>query len=391
MSPSSIELRNFKDDHKTSSAATTTTSSTYSGNSCTAKHRVAFVLVLILCITAVTMTRFPEIMDHYSHTQGKIVAKTDDFATIPLQPKKEYLYGGHHYYLLPKSPYKKAIGVLIVIHECQRSGLDFFHLPEDRIVAKDALDRGLAVLSLTSKDRDSGCFSVADASDVGKIVNQWTLLHGLQDLPRYGLGVSSGASFLFFVYRAMKLDSMAVYNTPQGYLPDDIDDNAMVPTAFVTMPLDKSVSKRMRDSRKELSVSKIPTLMLKVSPRPFAKSMCTARLPEMLPNDCERIFELLHSDFSHLLDKDGFVVEDVARSEDWKKLTDALHLDSWSDVLHYQTPKTSAGHSWPYAAVEQEFRTCHARHGMSSEHHSAVLEFLTTAPAQITPSDGRRK
>jgi hypothetical protein len=336
-----------------------------------------------MCITAVAMTRFPDVVDRYSHTQGKIVAKTDELVTVPLLPKQEVLYGEHHFYMLPKLPFKKAVGVLIVLHPCKRSGLDFFHLPEDRIVAKDALQKGLAVLSLTSKDRESGCFTGEDVPVVSQIVDKWTKLHSLQDVPRYGLGISSGASFLFFVYRGLKLDSMVVYNTPQGYLPDDMDDNGMIPTAFVTMSRDKPVSKRIREYHKELSSATVPTRLFQVSPRPFTKAICTSRMPEMLTKDCDRIFDTLQADFSQMLDKDGFVLHDVVSSDDWNDLVRTLDLDSWYDQLHFQTPKTSAGHSWPYAAVEQEFRTCLARHSMTSEHHSTILEFLITASDEM--------
>ena len=100
------------------------------------------VLVLFMCITAVTLTRFPGFVEHYTHLQGKIVAKMDDLITIPLQPKQEVQYGEHQFYMLPKSPFEKAIGILIVLHPCKRSGLEFFLLPEDRILAKEALQQG---------------------------------------------------------------------------------------------------------------------------------------------------------------------------------------------------------------------------------------------------------
>lgn len=88
-----------------------------------------------------------------------------------------------------------------------------------------------------------------------------------------------------------------------------------------------------------------------------------------------------------MLDKDGFVRRDVVSSNDWNDLVSTLALDSWYDQLHFQTLKTSAGHSWPYAAVEQEFRTCFARHSMTSEHHSTILEFLMTASDQMNSDE----
>ena len=385
---SSIELRTMRDDSRVSGRSSSPFESqrVVQRAISTTRRRILVVLVLIMCITAVTLTRFPGFVEHYTHLQGKVVAKTDEMIemiTVPLQPKQEVLNGEHQFYMLPKSHFKIPVGILIVLHPCKRSGLDFFLLPEDRIVAKDALNQGLAVLSLTSKDRNSGCFTSEDTPVVSQIVDQWTKLHNLQNIPRYGLGISSGGSFLFFVYRTLKLDSMVVYNTPQRFLPDDMDDHAMIPTAFVTMSMDKRMNKRMRESHRELSHAKVPTELFQISPRPFTKAICTSRLPEMLPKDCDRIFDTLRDDFSRILDKDGFVIDDVVSSEDWNSFASALQLDTWYNPLHFQTAKTSAGHSWPYASIEQEFRTCYARHAMSSEHHAKIIEFLVTAPSRV--------
>jgi hypothetical protein len=381
----SLELRNLKDDNKStvSSSSTRTPEPAVSRGMQGTRQRMALVVVVLLCIMAFTMTNFPEVIDHYSHSQGKIVAKTDEIVIVPLQPVQGLILGEAHYFMIPRT-FRKAKGVLIVLHSCMRSGLEFFHLPEDRIIAQDALKKGLAVLALTSQDRDSGCFTQKDMSWVSNVVDEWTKIHGLESVPRYGLGMSSGGSFLFFVYKELKLESMAVYNTPQGFLPDDIEDKYMVPTAYVTMPRDKPMFKEMQDNYNELVRNEIPAQIFRVTPRPFTPVLCATRFPEMLVKDCNAFFDRLQKDHSQLLDKDGFVAEDL-KSGQWQSLFETLRVDAPTHQLDYQTPLATSGHSWPWAAMEQEVRTCHAYHGMTSEHHSSILQFLISPVG--APSD----
>jgi len=371
----SIELRNLKNETAPmlSSATSTDSGDLPRASTSTLKRRMALIVILVLCIAAVTMTSFPDALDHYSRGTGKIVAKTDDFLSLPLQPKQERVLGQYQYYMLP-SLARRADGVLVVLHACQRSGLDFFHLPEDRLVARDALDKNLAVLSLTSQDRESGCFTESDLSTVGTIVDQWTMLHNLGRVPRYGLAMSSGASFLFFAHRTLKLNGMAVYSTPQSFLEADVETSKLIPTAFVSMLHDQPMASKIRTNHNELNRLGVSTQLFPVSPRPFTKALCSARLPELDVDDCHKMFDVLQQDFTHFLDQDGFLAEDMT-SEEWQKWFQAVGLDSKSSG-YYVTTGTLSGHSWVWAAMEQEIRTCQAIHGMSSEHHSSILEFL---------------
>lgn len=375
----SLELRPINDGSRNSPTAPSWTFETQPLRvSQITYHRLAMVVVLVLCLTMLTTFHFPGFVMSYSQSQGKIVAKVDDLATVPLQPTSERILGVTHYFMMPKSSFHNPRGLLVVIHACKQSGLEFFHLPEDRIVAQHALQKGLVVLALTSQDQVSGCFTQQDISWVGKVVNEWTGLHSLRNLPRYGLASSSGASFLFFVFQELKLESMAVYNTPQSFLLDDVEDNAMIPTVFVTMAADKNMAKRMRKNHEDLVRQQIPTLLLHVAPRPFVKPICDARFPEMLAHDCHQIFDTVQKNHSYLLDKDGFVTKDW-NSGQWQVLFETLGLDSRTNDLYFQTPTAFSGHSWTWAGLEQEVQSCHAYHAMTAEHHANILDFLMTS------------
>jgi hypothetical protein len=45
-------------------------------------------------------------------------------------------------------------GVLYVFHGCNHDGEDWFYLPEDMIVTYTALQAGLAVVAISSEDRE---------------------------------------------------------------------------------------------------------------------------------------------------------------------------------------------------------------------------------------------
>jgi hypothetical protein len=336
------------------------------------------------------MSQYPRVIDSYTHSQGDIEAKFDDgFVTIPLMPKRDTIQGVEHYYLLPPNyRHKKVKGILIFLHSCKRSGLEFFHLPEDRMIAYDALQKGLAVLAPTSQHRESGCFTQLDIEWIGQVVEEWTSLHNLEKAPRMGMAVSSGASFLIFIHKSLKLKSMAVYNSPQSFPPDDLDAGLAIPTVFVTMPLDEKLAKEMETNYDQLLNANIPTQLYKVTPHPFTSALCLARFPEMIPEDCDKIFEVIHRDFPHLLDADGFVKESM-KSGQWQQLFAKLGLDDYqNDFSYYRSDTAHSGHSWQWAVVEQEVRTCEGFHAMTAAHHSSVLDFLTLEAGIVRSKTG---
>jgi hypothetical protein len=346
-----------------------------------------------LAVTVITRV-YPQFIAQHTHSDGDIVAKRDEkIVTLPLHPLKEKQQGLEHFYLLPsylwptkasqnnnstsftsKTPIK---GVLIYLHACQQSGLDVFHLPESRIVVYDALQKGLAVLAPTSSDRETKCFSYRDLESLPLIVEDWTKNHNLQYLPRMGMGDSSGGSFLFFVYKELLLQSMAVYNTPQMFLPDEWD--TAIPTALLTMPLDDPVASRMYTHYQRLQLHNVSTQLFKVSPRPFTDSLCSSRFPEWPLEFCQQLFS---SPDTFLFNADGFAQGSVQQSSLWTKFFENVEAKYkgyfQKDVKRtYDSPKAGNGHSWVWAVVEQEVQTCQGYHAMSADFHDEILQFLT--------------
>ena len=203
-----------------------------------------------------------------------------------------------HYYMLPQDFYDqqpptdfnnltadntaleapRIRGVLIFLHNCHQSGLHFFQLPESRIVAAHALQRGLAIFSPTAssapalitgtsnkqnkKQLDSkqkqlykdpkensimnahekNCWSASLDGDelLGPLLYEWARELNVTSLPRMAIGVANGANLLVTssLYKTLRIQSMVLYapHHPDGFDANDLERDVVPPTGFVTFP-----------------------------------------------------------------------------------------------------------------------------------------------------------
>jgi hypothetical protein len=364
-----------------SSTATTSTTIITSTNSrrSAPSLRTLLVILIVFVICVASIYRFSFEIETSTHQRGKIRAKLDtisnEFQSVPIKPQMEVFQSREIYFSKPDN-HATPKGILIYLHSCQQSGLEFFHLPEDRIIAYDALGRGLAVVAPTSQHRESGCWGKADLSWIGSTIDQWVESQGLSEVPRIGMAQSSAGSFLFFVHEKLQLKSMAVYNTPQGFAADDIKKDLTIPTVFVTMPADESISKRMEQNYEALKEADVATQLVKVAPHPYTERVCKARIPEA-KSGCKQFFKHARKDYSSLMDIDGFVKEDLKTGK-WKELFEEMSLDdeAKAEASTYNTPRAHNGRTWLQAAFEQEITASQAYHSMTSESHAVMLDFL---------------
>jgi hypothetical protein len=107
----------------------------------------------------------------------------------------------------------KVKGTCIFIHGCKHDPMSWFYksdkcqdctgLPEEVSHSKQCLARGYAVIALMSKDRAyrSRCFSSSanpslnDHPSAKQVLDAWFAKYGLNKLPKYIFGISSGAAF----------------------------------------------------------------------------------------------------------------------------------------------------------------------------------------------------
>mmetsp|Transcript_22861 Transcript_22861/g.54117 ORF Transcript_22861/g.54117 Transcript_22861/m.54117 type:complete len:414 (+) Transcript_22861:158-1399(+) len=344
----------------------------------TTRRTCCFLRSTVLCITLVGLfvSRYPSFIEHNTHSEGEIVAKFDDVITAPLTPEVERFLNRNHYFMFPPANATtdgKAKGILLYLHSCNQFGWEFFTLPEHRIIANDAIQKGLIVFSPTPFDLESRCYTSDDVEFMKDVVNEFVDKYGLRQLPRVGLGDSSGGAFLPFVSEALKLESIAVYNSPQGYGDIDNQKMAAIPTVYLSMSSDSAISNRMNANKKKLQEMNIPTFLYKVSRRPFTEPLCKARLPEI--DFCEEIVEMIQSDYSNLVDADGFVIEGDLETKQWYHFFKKLDLE-YEIRCPAVVPKSKMKKSCLRLILEQEIQTCYGFHSMTAQYHDEIIEFL---------------
>ena len=352
-------------------------------------RRTYLLRSLIICLTmaGLCLVRYPRFIEKNTHTGGDIEVKIDHIVTLPLRPKRTRIQGLDHFYMLPPTNTTsdgKPKGLLLHLHSCKESGFEFFTLPEHRIVAYDAIQKGLAVLSPTSYDRQSGCYTSEDANGLlKKVVGQFVRRNRLQSLPIVGLGHSSGGTFLSFLRKTLELQSMAVYNSPEDYGDMQSKNDTLIPTVYLSMSMDESISNRMNANMKRLQDKNITSYLYRVSPKPFTQKLCAARLPESNNGFCKHMSTTIGKD---LLDADGYVLEGDVASKQWQRFFEGLELteegfcpiDETDSLMYYGNKKSS---SWAKecsmrVVLEQEIKACFGYHAMTAQYHDEILNFL---------------
>jgi len=367
-------------------------------------------IFVCFAVAGILIIRYPTFIRYNTHSEGDIVVKLDDTITLPLRPQQEKIFGIDHYYMFPPmntttttiSTILKPKGILIYLHSCEQSGLDFFTLPEHRVVAHDAIyKKGLVVFAPTSYNRQSGCFTNEDLNDSSNnnkngyhlqgVVKEFIKNHKqlLRKLPRVGMGDSSGGSFLFFVHEAIKLQSMAIYNSPQGYMNININMNdtaivSMIPTVFLSMSSDISISTRMNINRIKLQEMNVKTKLFEVTPRTFTDRLCTSRFPELPYEFCQNIFDIIERDCNwanSLIDMDGYIIDGsvIKKSVQWqhcfKKIEESSEYNKWMIMTKTKTQE-SQSFSWLRVILEKEIQACYGYHSMTAQFRDEILTFL---------------
>jgi len=346
-------------------------------------RRISFLRSTLICMGLVGLLifRYPGFIQNYTHSE-EIIAKFSDVITNPLNPEHQQLQGRDHFYMIPPSNATengKPIGVLLYLHSCKQSGREFFTLPEHRIIALDAVQKGLVVFSPTSFDQNSGCYTIEDTKGYLKdVFREFVKTHRLQGLPRVGMGDSSGAAILSFVHQALKLESIAVYNSPQGYGDTDDEESLAIPTVYLSMSADEAIANRMEVNKKRLQDVNITSLLYKVSSRPFTESLCVARIPELPEGFCEHILGTIKKHHSGLLNTNGFVLEGDMKSAQWQRCFERLESDFEIALEPSEKDSTSVPltRSWLRIVLEQEIQTCYGFHAMTAQFHDEIIRFL---------------
>lgn len=357
-------------------------------------HRTVATAVLLVFVLLSfryeLVARIPQLRASIYHQSYK--SAKGQTVTAPMTPKGMVLGPTELFYALPSGP--RVQGVLLFFHGCHRTGQDLFRLPEDRVVAAAALNRNLAVLSITAMDSTTRCWSGRDAAHLSRnrVVDQWIDAMKLpSSLPRIAMGASSGGSFLFSIYRTLKIRSMASYISSSGFdakeLPNSPDprrrNSSVPPTVFVHMVRDADTASYVHYHKDALEKAGVPTKVFGVQSHPLTEELCDQRLPEVGDRRCRLFVQTVSTDYPTLLEPETHTVLSPY-DDQWKNVLKESKFDD--DLRHTvgttpvnkgeATPTATSGHSWMWEAVQQEIETAYAQHEMTCEYHTEVLNFL---------------
>jgi hypothetical protein len=341
-----------------------------------------FAILVLMAMALGYELRTPQFQP--SIYSSKFRSTSGALATGPLTPHGKVIEGVELFYMLPSTP--QISGILVFFHGCSHGGQDFFLLPEDRIVALESLNRGLAIVSPTSVDRATGCWNEADVNLMSKALPAFGRELGLPaNLPLMGMGASSGGAFLFSVYQKVPLKSMVSYIMGRGFDDSDIAGGGLPATAYVHMPRDERTAKAVADNVATLKAANIPTKEWTVQPHPFTPELCDKRLPELGDRRCHAFINLVKNKHKGLLDKDNTILKSYTRGE-WKAVMQDSKFDQATRNMSSTkknlvkpgqlSPYSRGGHGWLWASVEEEIAVSYAQHEMTAEHRGEVLEFL---------------
>jgi hypothetical protein len=257
---------------------------------------------------------------------------------------------------LPKLTDQRSIRtVLLLFHGCTHHGMDWFTYPEERIVVNAALRLNYAVVSFTSQDRDSGCWSgelpasqnaelhmVATAYSqlINTIASQavaagWTW--NSDEMKVIALGGSSGGTFVSILPHALSLAGIAMYVSPghpEVIAPPSRSSSlcrtSVQNVVFVYMPRDTAWASQsaMEHAERVLSSSECGKTVTvhAVAPKPITVELLVDRIAVIQATPT-----LAHTIVAALpLDHGGYLTQDPRRIsvETIVKLAANKHLPS---------------------------------------------------------------
>ena len=216
-------------------------------------------------------------------------------------------------------------GMLVLFHGCHHDAGTFFAceggcvgLPEERTIVLEAHANRLTTLAISSRGI---CWAPIDASPAVGIIQDMRKRLGLSDLPLFGLGISSGGSFLSkdllpqLGPMSMSAASLQISNAGLRILP------AVLPAfEFVTMPRDQALEGAVSSTvsilkEKGVSVKKRSCFPLSLTaPYFFAERTRFAYKPVTEVQSAAIVATLKEGG---LLDSEGFLLFDPARHKDW--------------------------------------------------------------------------
>ncbi|KAI4378359.1 hypothetical protein MLD38_015850 [Melastoma candidum] len=283
--------------------------------------------------------------------------------SVKSRPTVEYRNGTDLIWQIPGSP--KA--VLFIAHGCNGRAINFWDrssscegcvgLPEERLIVLEALSRGFAVLTVSSMGR---CWTMGEERlVVREIIEWWVVKNGLEMLPVFALGASSGGYFVSALATDLKFGGI-VLMIAEGVF-DQIDVSGdYPPTLFVHMPKDTRRKQKIDEFMVQLKKKGIDVAEVKCMEFPLSPNFLADRIPGLGNDVSAELFKLFQRE--GFVDENGYMKKD-GRATRWKK---ALDVDNKGLLLD----KRLINH------VQEELNLAFAFHEMTSLQSEQIFKWF---------------
>lgn len=238
--------------------------------------------------------------------------KWDSFESlVQFDPTVEWRNGTDVIWQIPDSP--KA--VLFLAHGCDQRAANFWDrspkcpnclgLPEERLIALEALARKFAVFAVSSAGR---CWALGKERLVLKgIIKWWIEKQRLEKLPLVALGASSGGYFVSVLANELKFSSIVIMIAEGVFDQMDVEKD-YPPTLFVHMPKDETRRQRVAENLGILREKGIDVAEIKCMEVPLSPSFLADRIPGIDLSTSTKLFSLFQE--KGFIDKSGYMRKD---------------------------------------------------------------------------------
>ncbi|XP_078177323.1 secretion-regulating guanine nucleotide exchange factor [Carex rostrata] len=234
-------------------------------------------------------------------------------------PSLYHTNGTEVIYQIPNSP--KA--VLFIAHGCTIHAYDFWDkspncphctgLPEERIFVLQALERNMAVLTISSLGE---CWTYGrEMENVEWIIQNWIQSNKLENLPKFAIGASSGGYFVSALATKVEFSSICIMIAEGVFEEIDIPKN-YPPTLFVHMVKDKIRASKIRSNMAELMEKKIEVKEIRCEEFPPDAGFLAKRVLGLETELTVKLIEVLRE--KGFLDQKGYLKKD-GRNIKWKE------------------------------------------------------------------------
>lgn len=277
-------------------------------------------------------------------------------------------------------------GIAFLFHGCGQWALDWFQLPENRRIVEQLRTEGIAAIAFSStQDAATRCWSTrfpaeknGDAMQVMRAANEFLSNKSIPDsLPRYGIGVSSGATMLSVLSGASsmpRIASQALYISPGSMRAFNAASPTYPNTIFVHSKSDDSfASAKAVSLARQALIDKQVGIVGEMSQRPVALQPLTfhARDPVVSIASSHRLFKIMDACRAARDEAEEEAADDEGDVSNRCRYEEAVAQNADDPLLQALT-----GSPLATRALRQVIRVISGSHELSSSSCDKVISWL---------------